>query len=67
MSKAGKIWMALFVAAVVTAAYLARISVSPSANPGIVYVTDRWTGSVSYCTVGTAGFCRRIYSAENSN
>jgi hypothetical protein len=56
------IWMILFLAAVGSAGYLSRISVVPSTNAGVVYVTDRWTGSVYTCSSGPSGACQRVFS-----
>jgi hypothetical protein len=67
MNRPALIWMVLFVVAVAATAHLARISVSPSSNAAIFYVTDRWTGTVFFCTAGSSGYCLRSFSATNSN
>ena len=51
----------LFLIVMTVAAYLGRISASPSpANAGIIYVTDRWTGEVFFC-VADATPCMKLF------
>ena len=60
MTPNGKAFLIVAWAAFVILVWMGRIDTKPSPTTAAVYVTDRWTGIVYFCGLGTA--CETTYS-----
>jgi len=60
MTPTAKTLLGFLIAAFVVFAWLFRIDAKPTSNPLIAIVTNRWTGTVFFCSSG-AEHCAQIY------